>query len=301
MEICTDLYNDGIIDNIFIAGGESIYTYYLTSYYYKLLNKVYITRIHKVICGNKTFYGLEDKFYYISIDKKEEEQTNIEYRILQYDKDFKNGETMYLNFIRKTLQSYEKYGYTSHFSSFEINIDLTKYFPVFSIFKPNINDIIKQIFASIKKEANLKEINDTLISLSIYKDHYIDNDPSNQKQILNLFDKMPFNSTYSFYINGNTLSCDVVHRVGNILNDVFMNIIFSALLVHLFCELIELKPNILNYKCLETQYEKTQINIMEKIAWNTPDVLSIVTIKNRKQKDIEDFCQNDIELLGLDI
>ena len=309
MEICTDLYNDGIIDNIFIAGGESIYTYYLTSYYYKLLNKVYITRIHKAICGNKTFYGLEDKFYYISIDKKERYQENkeqkqqnqqktyIEYRVLQYDKDFKNGETMYLNFIRKTLQSYEKYGYSTDQSTFEISIDLTKYFPVFSMFKQNINHIINQLFGSIKKCENIKEINDTLISISIDKN----NEVINKKQILNFFDKPPFNSSYSFYINENILSCDIIHRFGNILNDVFMNIVFSALLVHLYCELLGLKPYILNYKCLDARYEEKEIIIMEKIAWNTPDVLSIIKIKNRRQKDIEDYTQNDIELLGMHI
>jgi len=327
MELCKDFYNDGSVENIFIVGGESIYTYYLTSYYYKLLNKVYITRIHKKISGNKKFYGLEDKFYYLSIDTWSIDKSYIEHRVLQYDKDFKNGETLFLTFIRKTLQAYEKYGYSIRGSTFEIDIDLTKYFPAFSIIKSNINDIFKQLFASIKKEENLREIHDTLISISLCendkeyknnkeynKENNKKNDKENNKEnnkendkendnslILKFNNKNPFNSKYIFYKNDNKLSCNVSHKSGNILNEVIMNIIFSALLIHLFCHLTGLEPDILHYKCIETTYQEKQVYIMEKFAWNTPDVLSIIKIKNRKQKDLEDFCEDDIELLGLNI
>lgn len=290
MELCKDFYNDGNIDNIFIAGGESIYTYYLTSYYYKLLNKVYITRIHRKISGNKKFYGLEDKFYYLSIDKS---STDIEHRVLQYDNDFRNGETLFLNFIRKTLKSYDNYGYSNKGYTFEIDIDLTKYFPVYSIIKPNIKNIFTQLFASIKKEENLKEIHDTLISISLNEKNSYE---------LNFNDINPFNSKYEFHRNEfHKLSCNVVHKTGNILNEVIMNIIFSSLIIHLFCYLTGLEPETIHYKCIETTYLEKQVSYMEKIAWNTPDVLSLIRIKNRKQKDIEDFCEDDIELLGVNI
>jgi dihydrofolate reductase len=41
------MYLDNIIEKIFIIDGESIYEYFFKSYYYKNLDKIYITRIHK--------------------------------------------------------------------------------------------------------------------------------------------------------------------------------------------------------------------------------------------------------------
>jgi len=300
MDLCNELYNDSMntIGNVFIAGGESIYTYYLTSYYYKLLNKVYITRIRKDIEGNKRFYGLEGKFYYKSINKKGD---YIENRVLQYDHNFQNGEELYLNFMRESLKSYHKFGYNGLSRFFEMNIDLTKYFPVFSIFKTNISDILKKAFMSMMRESKISNaINDII--------HCIKGDKNNNV-ILNLDDISPFYSIYTFSLAENNLSCNVIHQKGNILNEVFINIIFTSLLVHLLCHMngyrdgnkTRLIPSLINYKCLETTYNDSQIYFMETVAWNTPDVLSIIKIKDRKQECLSDFIFEDIELLGYDI
>jgi hypothetical protein len=282
------------IENVFISGGESIFTYYLTSYYYKLLNKVYITRINKDIDGNKRFYGLEGKFYYTSIDKKGD---YIENRVLQYDRNFQNGEELYLNFIRESLKSYHKFGYDGSSRFFEMNIDLTKYFPIFSMFKTNINDILKKAFMSMMRENKISNaINDII--------HCIKGDKNNNV-ILNLDDISPFYSIYTFSLDENNLSCNVIHQKGNILNEVFINIIFTSLLVHLLCHMNRdgtgLIPFLINYKCLETTYNDSQIYFMETVAWNTPDVLSIIKIKDRKQEYLNDFIFEDIELLGCNI
>ena len=298
MDLCNELYNDSMdtIENVFIAGGESIYTYYLTSYYYKLLNKVYITRIRKDIDGNKCFYGLEGKFYYKSIDKKGE---YIENRVLQYDSNFQNGEELYLNFMRESLKSYHKFGYNGLSRFFEMNIDLTKYFPVFSIFKTNINDILKKAFISMMHDSKISNaINDII--------HCIKGDKNNNV-ILNLDDTSPFYSIYTFSLDENNLSCNVIHQKGNILNEVFINIIFTSLLVHLLCHMngyrdgTGLIPSLINYKCLETTYNDSQIYFMETVAWNTPDVLSIIKISDRKQEYLNDFIFEDIELFGCNI
>jgi dihydrofolate reductase len=87
IEICNNLITDDKAEKIFIIGGESIYSYYCKSYYYKYLDKVYITRISKDYEGNKHFYGLEDKFYYISV-LQSILHPEIEYRVLQYQYDF---------------------------------------------------------------------------------------------------------------------------------------------------------------------------------------------------------------------
>lgn len=309
IDLCNELYNDldsigntiedvfeNTIENIFVAGGESIFTYYLTSYYYKLLNKVYITRVLKDIDGNKGFYGLEGKFYYTSIDKIGD---YIENRVLQYDPNFKNAEESYLTFMRQTLKMYNKFGYSKSSSFFEINIDLTKYFPVFSIFKKNIDDIIKKAFSSIISENKISCVIDCVIDDV--------KDDINNNIILNLDNISPFYSTYTFSRNENNLSCNVIHKKGNILNEVFINIIFTSLLLHLFCCIIyhmngnRLIPFLVNYKCLETLYEEEQIYLMEKVSWNTPDVLSIIKISDRKQTDLKDFIFEDIQLLGCNI
>jgi dihydrofolate reductase len=286
------------IENVFFAGGESIFTYYLTSYYYKLLNKVYITRINKDIEGNKRFYGLEGKFYYKSIDKKGD---YIENRVLQYDSNFQNGEELYLNFIRESLKSYHKFGYNSSSRFFEMNIDLTKYFPVFSMFKANINDILKKAFMSMMRESKISNVMNDIINC-------IKGDKNNNV-ILNLDDISPFYSIYTFSLDENNLSCNVIHQKGNILNEVFINIIFTSLLVHLLCHMNGYKdgnetmliPSLINYKCLETTYNDSQIYFMETVAWNTPDVLSIIKISDRKQECLSDFIFEDIELLGCNI
>ena len=60
---------NNIIEKIFIIGGESIYIYFFKSYYYKFLDKIYITRIQKSFEGNKLFYGHEEKSYYKFLEK----------------------------------------------------------------------------------------------------------------------------------------------------------------------------------------------------------------------------------------
>ena len=69
MELCNKLYNRNIINKIFIIGGEKTYDYFFRSIYYKLLDKIYITRIYKKYNGNKKFCELEEKFYYTSVKK----------------------------------------------------------------------------------------------------------------------------------------------------------------------------------------------------------------------------------------
>ena len=86
IELCNKLENN--IEKIFVIGGDQIYSYFLMSFYYKYLDKVYITRIDKKYEGNKFFYGLEEKFYYLSVTKSEL-YPELEYRVLQYDSTFK--------------------------------------------------------------------------------------------------------------------------------------------------------------------------------------------------------------------
>ena len=44
-----------IIENIFIIGGEAIYNYFFRSYFYTMLDKIYITKINKSFQGDIFF------------------------------------------------------------------------------------------------------------------------------------------------------------------------------------------------------------------------------------------------------
>lgn len=103
MDKCKQLINDNIAEKIFVCGGKSIYKYFFKSYFYKYLDKVYITYINKTYNGNKFFYGLESHFLYTNI-KKSTMYPEIEYRELQHDKDFINPENTFLDYLRQLTQ-----------------------------------------------------------------------------------------------------------------------------------------------------------------------------------------------------
>ena len=285
MELCQKLLINNSIEKIFIIGGEKIYKYFFTSYYYRFLDKVYITRIHKEYDGNKIFYGLEEKFYYIDL-KKSINNVEIEYRTLQYDSDFINPEMKYLSQLNKILKiGIKNYNIISLFE-FILHINLYQYFPLFSIIKKNKNNILEKLLQYFKNE-ELKILVQNVIN--------------KESNYINLVDIKPFNSIYYFNFHDSYLSCNVNHNKGNLLHDVLNNIIFSSLLVIFISKLLNLKPYILKYNCINNYiYESDKSNI-EKILWNTPDVLPLLNIINNNQKNIDDFQLSDLEFMGLEI
>lgn len=283
---CMELCNKMMYENIFIIGGEQMYGYFFMSYYYKFLDKVYITRINKKYEGNKFFYGLEEKFYYIDV-KKSDIYPEIEYRVLQYDCDLVNPEMVYLQKLQDLSISdsliFDNELQQKIISStyFKLKIDLSQYFPLFSVIKDVKNSILEKIFIS-------------------FKDNIIDATDSME---LNLIGIKPYNSTYTFSIdnNNNSLSCNVNHIKGSVLNDILCNIIFSSLLVIFIAKIKKLKPYIVNYKCSNSYFLESEKYKIEKIAWNTPDVLPILKVKDRCQCKLEDFIIDDLEFLGVKI
>jgi len=285
MELCQKLLINNNIEKIFIIGGEKIYTYFFTSYYYNFLDKVYITRIHKEYNGNKFFYGLEEKFYYIDV-KKSINNVEIEYRTLQYDSSFINPEMKYLSQLNKILKIGIKNNNTISLFEFILNINLYQYFPLFSIIKKNKDNILDKLLKYFKNE-ELKILVQNVIN--------------KESNYINLVDIKPFNSIYYFNFHDSNLSCNVNHNKGNLLHDVLNNIIFSSLLVIFISKLLNLKPYILKYNCINNYiYESDESNI-EKLLWNTPDVLPLLNITNNNQKNIDDFQLSDLEFMGLEI
>jgi len=297
MELCHKLYDMSLIENIFIGGGESIYSYYLTSYYYKWLDKIYITRINSKYEGNKKFYDLNDKYYYLSITKSKLYK-EIEYRVLQCDNDFINPETSYLNYFQRIV----KFEMTKVYN-LKLNFDLTKYFPIFSIIKPNIIPILNSLLVSIhqyKFEINyiINKINNQLSNNEI-NNQLSNNEIKGNDLLLDLFDIKPFYSKYKFNIDKEKfyLDCIVEHKTGTILSEVVVNILFSSLLTYLISKQTNLNSNILEYLCIEATFTKEQIYTIDKLAFTTPNVISILNIN--KKDNIEDYTMEDLEILGM--
>ena len=308
MELCNKLYSrKNIINKVFIIGGEKIYNYFFRSNYYKLLDKVYITRIHKKYNGNKKFFELEENFYYTSV-RKSDNYDEIEYRVLQYDPIFFHPESIYLcklldmikeNKVEKIEnENIKNFKNVEIYQSFNFNlkIDLTKYFPLFSIFKKNKEILIKNIMTLFKKEVFFSKINDIIVKIK-----------NNNKfgLFINLLDLYPYNSIYYFNYKydsvkeKNVLSCNVNHSRGNMLSEVINNILFSSLMVHFICKLTELVPFYINYQCMENYYLKDDKYKVEKLIWTVPTVLPLLKIKEREQKVISDFEYDDLDFLGL--
>lgn len=305
MELCNKLYSrKNIINKIFIIGGEKIYNYFFTSNYYNLLDKVYITRIHKKYNGNKKFCELEENFYYTSV-RKSDNYDEIEYRVLKYDPIFMHPEEIYLCKLldmmkENKLEKIEHLKNIEIYQSFHFNlkIDLTKYFPLFSICKKNKDILMQNIMTLFKKDVFFSKINDIIIKIQ-----------NNNKfgLYINLLDLYPYNSIYYFNYKydsvkeKNILSCNVNHSRGNMLSEVINNILFSSLLVHFICKLTESVPFSVNYQCMENYYFKDNKYKVEKLIWTVPTILPLLKIKDREQKVISDFEYNDLEFLGLEI
>ena len=82
LELCEKLIGDNSAEKVFIIGGESIYKSFNNPKYYKVLDKIYITRIYKDFVGNKYFYKLDDNFNVESIIQSKV-HPELEYKILK--------------------------------------------------------------------------------------------------------------------------------------------------------------------------------------------------------------------------
>ena len=289
IELCNKLEN--VIEKIFVIGGDQIYSYFLKSFYYKYLDKVYITRIHKKYEGNKFFYGLEEKFYYLSVTKSEL-YPELEYRILQYDSDFISPEITYLKQLQRIMKNGIETEFSKDLGSFTMNINLSYYFPLFSICKKKYNELFNLSLISMNIDKIKLILNNLIINIKNREQSPI---------IINFSEIAPFKSIYYFIHEDLNISCNIIHNGGNMLNEILNNIIFSSLLVNLIGKLCNLKPQNILYQCKQHYFLKSDEYIVDKIAWETPDVLPLLRIIDRDQQNISDFIIDDFEFLGLKI
>jgi len=291
IELCRTLYENNKIEKIFIIGGELIYKYYMESYYSKYLDKIYLTRIYKDFIGNKYFYKLEEKFYYLNIEKSKFHE-ELEYQIIQYDVDFEHPEYRYLREIFYLLdEPNKKYDedlidHIIYSNNFQLKIELNKYFPLFDFIKENNYDIFNMIY-KLTQDNNIITLSNNIIEKNTNK--------------IDLYDIDPYLSIYEYdidYINNN-INCNVKHKIGNMANQVFYNILFSSLLMLFIAKIMKLTPQILTYTCEQHYILKKDCTKFETIVRNNPIILPILNIKDKEYNNIKYIQFEDIEFLGI--
>ena len=285
IEICKNMQLDNMIEKIFIIGGESIYAYFFKSYYYKYLDKIYITRIHKKFEGNKFFYGLEEKFYYVSVEQSSL-YPEIEYRVLQYVPKFYNIEKKYLDFMKYMLHDnytiYDKELNSNimilYDKEINLEINLKHCFPLFSFIKDDKDNVLKNV-------------------MSIFDNIYF---TENMNNLINSeLNIKYFDSIYSFNIENNNLNCNVQHSKGNILTDIIYNILFSSLMVTFIAKIIKIDPYMIKYNCKNSYFIEHDLCNIDAIAWNVPDVLPLLKLRDKDYKNIHDYLIDDLIFLGI--
>ena len=297
--------NKSFIDKIFIIGGEQIYKYFMESYYVKHLDKVYITRIHKTIEGNKFkhFYGVGDTCYYRDI-KKSETYPEIEYRTLQFDTDFKNPETKFLSYLQEMLKygSYiknvscpfekSKVDIIQHYN-LKIELQCLLYFPLFGIMKKKKDSTIFKLLNIIQTHEIVKPSVEKIIEKIKNKRLY--------NMMINLTKDENFNSTYHFLLFEKQLICRVVQHRGNVVNNLIQNIVFSALLLFIIARTSNLVPAKIDFECIECYYPEKYNNSIEKMAWSDGTALPLLKISEREDFTPWNATVSDFKFLGLEV
>jgi hypothetical protein len=138
-------------------------------------------------------------------------------------------------------------------------------------------------------------------TMSLQQSTLTNNDNDNSLLKINLLDIKPFNSIYNFNIENNKLSCTVEHTKGNMLTEVIYNIMFTSLMVIFMSNIMNLESYMVKYKCNYSYYLESDNHIIEKIAWNVPDVLPLLKLNEKNYKKIDDYCIDDLIFLGLNI
>lgn len=255
-----------IIENIFIIGGEAIYNYFFRSYFYTMLDKIYITKINKDFDGNKHFLTIDDKFYYTQISTSYE-HPELEYRVLQYNRNYKNPDNEYIDTVKNII---EKNGLFC--LRFEFDLSTSK-FPLNTV---------------IFKQSDINGLLNELIE--ILNNINYNNNPLKMDDCL-----------YYFNVdNENNLSCLIQQEDADIVSDVPKNIFYGGILLHFLSIISKKKRNKLIYTSVNSFIKERNLEIANEIIWSTPKPQPILEIDDKDQAKYTDFLLSDIHFIGID-
>jgi dihydrofolate reductase len=284
IDVCKDVFNSKKIENIFIIGGEKIYTYFFRSYFYTYIDKIYITKINKDFEGNKYFPNIDNKFYYTQISTSYE-NPELEYRVLQYNKNYIHPDNKYVYYLKKIFERNNEYG-------LQLKYDIKSYFPLITIL--NIKNI--QLTLEVQKildNDNIKiKINEIIDKIN-NKDY---NDLT-----IKLLNNNLFKSNYYFIIDNDNISCVINQEYVNIITDIPYSIILGGIIIYIISFITKKERNLLIYSCVNSYVlEENKKDYTDDIIWNNSKPLPLLEINDNNQQNINDIKYDDIHFLGID-
>ena len=284
IDICKDVFNSNKIENIFIIGGEKIYTYFLRSYFYTYLDKIYITKINKDFEGNKYFPNIDNKFYYTQISTSYE-NPELEYRVLQYNKNYNHPDNNYVYFLKKMLDRNNEY-------CLILKYDIKSYFPLITILNIKVGELKLELLKILENDNIKVKINEIINKIN-------NNDYNNLS--IKLMDDEIFSANYYFINNDdNKLSCIINQEYVNIISDIPKSIILGGLIIYIISFITKKERNLLVYSCVNSYILEENKKDYTDIIWNNPKPLPLLEITDNNQKNIDDIKLDDIHFLGLD-
>jgi dihydrofolate reductase len=283
IDICKDVFNSKKIENIFIIGGEKIYTYFFRSYFYTYIDKIYITKINKDFEGNKYFSNIDNKFYYTQISTSYQ-NPELEYRVLQYNKNYIHPDNKYVYYLKKIFERNNEYG-------LQLKYDIKSYFPLITIL--NIKNIqLKLEIFKILDNDNIKiKINEIIDK--------INNNDYNDLSI-KLLNNNLFKSNYYFIIDNDKISCVINQEYVNIITDIPYSIILGGIIIYIISFITKKERNLLIYSCVNSYVLEENKKDYADIIWNNPKPLPLLEIIDTNQSSINDIKLDEINFLGID-
>ena len=283
IDVCKDVFNSKKIENIFIIGGEKIYTYFFSSYFYTYIDKIYITKINKDFEGNKYFPNIDNKFYYTQISTSYE-NPELEYRVLQYNKNYIHPDNKYVYYLKKIFERNNEYG-------LQLKYDIKSYFPLITILNIK-NTQLKLELNKILENDNIKlKINEII--------NKINNNDYNDLSIKLLNDHL-FKSNYYFIIDNNNISCVINQEYVNIITDIPYSLILGGIITYIISFITKKEKNLLIYSCVNSYVLEENKKDYADIIWNNPKPLPLLEINDNNQKNINDIKLDEINFLGID-
>lgn len=284
IDICKDVFNSNKIENIFIIGGEKIYSYFLRSYFYTYLDKIYITKINKDFEGNKYFPTIDNKFYYTQISTSYE-NPELEYRVLQYNKNYNHPDNNYVYFLKKMLDRNNEY-------CLKLKYDIKSYFPLITILNIKVDELKLELLKILENDNIKIKINEIINKIN-------NNDYNNLS--IKLMDDEIFSANYYFINNDdNKLSCIINQEYVNIISNIPKSVILGGLIIYIISFITKKERNLLVYSCINSYILEENKKDYTDIIWNNPKPLPLLEITDNNQKNIDDIKLDDVHFLGVD-
>jgi dihydrofolate reductase len=283
IDICKDVFNSKKIENIFIIGGEKIYTYFFRSYFYTYIDKIYITKINKDFEGNKYFPNIDNKFYYTQISTSYQ-NPELEYRVLQYNKNYIHPDNKYVYYLKKIFERNNEYG-------LQLKYDIKSYFPLITILNIKNTQLKLELYKILDNDNIKIKINEIIDK--------INNNDYNDLSI-KLLNNSLFKSNYYFIIDNDNISCVINQEYANIITDIPYSIILGGIIIYIISFITKKEKNLLIYSCVNSFVLEENKKDYADIIWNNPKPLPLLEIIDTNQSNINDIKLDEINFLGVD-